>query len=312
MPRLPPAEKLSLALRKNVRDEWDNKKADCETQLSDILGETWTIDINPNAIWPYHNDGYAKESLGACIRAYVEGAIYQIKYLVGKYGDELKAEINAICSAHVLALDMDDSEPKKFSYCGCDVSDGKLRMLFRQDCLGTNIDYACQEGQLFPALNAAPAGDRPLSFTARVGIRDEYDSKAEACRKELAEMVGKPDFKLNPNFADTFAKLEAASKVKGNDLRDDWQKNLGGFTLKYFEGAVYQMKYLKVGEDDMIQEGFNEAVEKGEMAFRIVDNLKYDSYCECDIEDGVMYLQCTADKWGTNIDYAAQKLMDRL
>lgn len=51
-----------------VRDEWDNNKADFEKQLSELLGETWTIDINPNAVWPYHNDGYAKDSVGSCIK----------------------------------------------------------------------------------------------------------------------------------------------------------------------------------------------------------------------------------------------------
>jgi len=43
MPRLPPAEKLSLALRKNVRDEWDNNKADLESQLSGVLGQPWYV-----------------------------------------------------------------------------------------------------------------------------------------------------------------------------------------------------------------------------------------------------------------------------
>ena len=50
----------------------DNNKADLEKQLSDLLGAAWTIDINPLAIWPYHDDGYAKESLGSCIKAYVQ------------------------------------------------------------------------------------------------------------------------------------------------------------------------------------------------------------------------------------------------
>ena len=50
-----------------VRDDWENKKADFEKKLSDLTGASWTIDINPLAIWPYHNDGYAKDSLGSCI-----------------------------------------------------------------------------------------------------------------------------------------------------------------------------------------------------------------------------------------------------
>ncbi|KAK3694411.1 hypothetical protein B0T22DRAFT_70583 [Podospora appendiculata] len=310
---LPPAQKLSLAVRKNVRDEWDNNKADIEKQLSDLLGATWTTEINPNAIWPYNNDGYAKDSLGSCIKGYLEGAIYQIRYLVGKYGDDFKDEMNTICHAHVLTLGVEETTPPRFSYCGCDVQDGKLRILFLDTYLGTNIDYACQEDALVPALNNAPS-DKPLSFKVRLGIRTDYDSNIKAVLHKVAEMLGKTDedIKLNPNFEDTFAKLDAASKVKGNSVRDDWQQNMGSFALKYFEGLVWQMNYQKVGEDEMVQEGFLEAVEKLEIAFRIVEKLTYDSYCEVVIEDGVLYLQSTAATWGTNIDYAASKLIDQL
>ncbi|KAK3989905.1 hypothetical protein QBC44DRAFT_381029 [Cladorrhinum sp. PSN332] len=312
MPRLPPAEKLSLALRKNVRDEWDNNKADLEKQLSDLLGTSWTTDINPLAIYPYHNDGYAKESLGSCIKAYVEGAIYQIKYLTGRY-ENLKDEINDIAHAHVLTLDVEDANPARFSYCGSDVTDGKLRILFVETCLGTNVDYCLQEDSLLGALNAAPS-DKPFSFYARASIRNEYEPQIAEARHDIAQLLGKNDDEvtLTPNFEDTFAKLQEASKKRDSSLREDWQKVIGDFIYRYFSGLVYQMKYQKVGEDELIQEGFLEAVSKNEIAFRIVDNLKYDSYCECDVEDGVLYLQTKAETFGVNIDNVGQKLVDRL
>jgi hypothetical protein len=188
---------------------------------------------------------------------------------VGKYGDEFKAEINAICHAHVLTMDLEETTPPRFTYCGCDVLDGKLRLLFVESYLGTNIDYCCQEDALLPALNAAPS-DKPLSFTVRTGIRSDYDPKIGAVHHEIATLLGKTDdeIKLNPNFEDTFAKLSVASKVKNTELRDDWQTNLGSFTLKYFEAVAYQMKYLQVGEDELIQEGFLEAVDKNEIPHR--------------------------------------------
>ena len=43
--------------------------------------------------------------------------------------------------------------------------------------------------------------------------------------------------------------------------------------------------------DEMLSEGFQEAVSKNEVVFRIIDKLKYDNYCECVIEDGILYLQ---------------------
>ena len=211
-----------------------------------------------------------------------------------KFGPELAKEINTIAHAHVLTMDVDDSEPKRFSYCSCDVSEGKLRILFRPDSLGTNIDHACQQDQLFPALNAAaPGDDKPMNFVVRTFIRANYDPKIAATQAKIGALVEKPDIKLVPNFEDTFAKLEAASKVKGNDVRDDWQENLGEFAIKYFEGLAWQMKNQKFEDDDMLREGFNEGVDKGEITFRIVDSLKYGSYAEVVIEDGVLYIQAS-------------------
>lgn len=204
-------------------------------------------------------------------------------------------------------MDVDDSEPKRFSYGGCDVADGKLRLLFRPDALGTNIDYACQGDQLFPALNAAPGAEgegQALSFLARMAVRQDYDGKIEDCRKQVAEMTGRADFKLDAKFEDVFAKLRDAGKVAGGGVREDWQERLGSFALSYFEGLAYQMKYIKVAEDEMVREGFNEAVEKGEAALRIVDKLTYDSYCECVIEDGVLYLQVGFDSLVMNLTRA--------
>ncbi|KAK0748392.1 hypothetical protein B0T21DRAFT_344057 [Apiosordaria backusii] len=308
MAPLPPAEKLSLAVRKNVRDEYDNNKADLEKQLSEILGTDWTIEADPKAIWPYHNDGYAKESLGSCIKAYIEGAIFQIRYLSGRFGNEFTAEINDLAHAHVLTVEVEDQDPPRFTYNGCDVKDGKLRILFHEKNLGVNIDNALQENSLLPALNNAPS-DKPFSFHARNGIRQDYESAIAGVKKDIADLLGKSqdEITINPNFEANFAKL--SEKAPG---RDDWQERLGNFTLKYFEGLAYQMRYQKVGEDEMVQEGLLEAVEKNEYAFRIVDTLKYSSYCEVVLEDGVLYLQTTPEKFGVNIDDAAQKLIDQL
>jgi hypothetical protein len=247
--------------------------------------------------------------------SYFEGAISRIDYAVQSTGEETKNEINSICSAHIITLDVDDS--KQFDYCSCEVSsDGKLRILFTPESMGTNIDYACQESNLFPALNNAPpadaTADQKLSFVARNGIRQEWDAKIEEVRKRVADMSGKPDFVFDPNFDETFAKLAAASKEKNSSVRIDWQQNLGSFTRSYFEGLAWSMGNMQVGDDELVQEGFNDGVDKSKAVFRIVDKLKYDNYCEVEIEDGVLYLQSTASSWGSNADYCAQKLMERL
>lgn len=179
--------------------------------------------------------------------------------------------------------------------------------------LGTNIDDCLSEDKLTAALNAAPS-DAPLSFVARTSIRADYDPKIGEVREQIATLLGQraEDVKLNANFDANFAALDAARKAGDSSVREDWEGNLGSFTLQYFEGLAYQMKDIKVGEDEMVQEGVLEAVSSNEYAFRVVDKLKNETYCEVEIEEGVLYLQCTPGYFGTNVNDAAAKLMDKL
>ncbi|KAL8307121.1 hypothetical protein RB593_005830 [Gaeumannomyces tritici] len=254
MPRLPPAEKLPLALRKNVRDDWENKKEGFEKELTELLGGVeWSLkEINPLAIWPYHNDGYAKESLGSCIAAYVAGAIYQLKYFIQQHGEEEAVkEINEIAYEHSMILDFDE-EKKLGSYGGVEIADGRIRLGFAPQCLGTNVDYCIDGTKFAQALNdaaPAPGTSAPMSYLARNDIRMEYDAKIEETRKKLAEMLERPEIKLVPNFEEAFAKMtEAKAKDKKKVMRDDWQQNLGNFVRRYYEGLEYQAKYQKFGE----------------------------------------------------------------
>lgn len=206
------------------------------------------------------------------------------------HGEDGLDELNAIGHAHVLTIDVD--EAKQFSYCGIDVHEGKLRILFQEDNLGTNIDDALDPSVLFKALNNAPAPEgAAMNFVARMDVRREYEPNAENVRKQIADILARPDIKLSPNFEDTYAKLLEASKDSKSDLREDWASTIGAFTRMYFEGLVTQLKSQKFHEDEMLQEGFNEEVSKGEIAFRVVDSLQKGTYSEAVFENGVLYLQ---------------------
>ncbi|KAL7947965.1 hypothetical protein V8C42DRAFT_342952 [Trichoderma barbatum] len=299
MSRLPPVEKFSLAVRKNIRDEWENKKPEYEKRLSDMLGEPWKIDINLHQVCAYAQDGYAVESPGSMIAAYLDGVLYQLDRFISKHGDEGKADLNTIASARTITMDLD--EDKKFSYCGCAISPtGNLIILFREGCLGTNIDYACSLENLEGALNEAPSAastnHRPMSFIARAAIRSDWDTEVEAIRAKLKAIL-KKDIAVVPQFEQVFEKLSAAK-----DAPDVWQQNLGLYLKLYYEGLVQYLEYKKFSEDDMLYEGFNDVIDKATVAFRIVDKgqLKHSTYNECVIEDGTLILQTIPEMFGTN------------
>ncbi|KAJ3317532.1 hypothetical protein HDU93_004080, partial [Gonapodya sp. JEL0774] len=64
----PAVEKLPLAIRKNLRDSFESKKADFENKLTDLMGTSWTVDVNANALFPYAEEGsWASKSLGDCL-----------------------------------------------------------------------------------------------------------------------------------------------------------------------------------------------------------------------------------------------------
>lgn len=205
---------------------------------------------------------------------------------------------------------------KRFTYNGCDVTDdGKLRILFGPDYLDTNISSALERDVLRHALNAGDkdADGTGLSFIARTAKRTAYDAHIEPIRSAIAEALAREDIKLTPNLEDTFAKLKVESERPGTSLdKRYWEASVPEWTKNYFDGLLSQLRWQKFDSDDMLQEGFNEAVDKGEIAFRIVDALKNKSYCEFEIEDGVFYLQCTAKTWGTNLTDAAAGIIDKL
>ncbi|KAF9765446.1 hypothetical protein IL306_002271, partial [Fusarium sp. DS 682] len=284
MSRLPPAEKLPLAVRKNIRDSWENTKEDHEKRLSEILGQPWTINIDPKALFSYAEEGsWGFTSMGDLIVGYVEGVEDQLKYFIGQNGNEAKDEINEICSAHVLTMDFD--EKNTVSYCGVKVgSEGELVILFTKGNLGTNINHAADTNNLTKALNQAPSTIRPMSYVARASIRSDYDPSIKEVQEKLNQILGQ-EIAIVPNFEANFEKLKAKASADSG-----WEQSFGRAHFSYFEGLVDQLKYDKFGEDDMLQEGLLEVMDKHAVHFRVVDETKR-SYNETVYEDGILYLQ---------------------
>ncbi|PMD49005.1 hypothetical protein L207DRAFT_477714 [Hyaloscypha variabilis F] len=300
-----PVEKLPLAARKSIRDGWEAKKGALEEQVSALLGVPWKFEVNPNAIFPYAEaDSYGQNSPGDCIFAYFDAFLYSLKNSFIEYhGDSGKEELNNVCPSHTVTL----LASPKFSYCGSDVQDGQFRLLFHPDKLGTNINDVAQK--IAEALSAAPQpeGASTLSYAARHSIKTEYTTKIVPVLEKAQKLLQNPKLEFQPGFEALGAKLKS-----GKDVRDDWETNLGNFATKYFEGFVDVLEREKFGEDDLLREGFEEGVPKGIVQLKLVDALKNGGYNETLLEDGALTIQTTPDRWGTNIHYSCEKLVEIL
>ena len=61
------AAKLPLIVRKNLRDNWESKKAEVEGDISSTLGVPWVTEIDAAAVYAHADSSYAKDNLGGCI-----------------------------------------------------------------------------------------------------------------------------------------------------------------------------------------------------------------------------------------------------
>lgn len=215
---------------------------------------------------------------------YLDALVHNIKRFVDKFGEDGKGEINTVCSKHQIIFAPQDTT--KFSYGGLDVKDGALRLVSSDNNLGTNVSDVSAE--VAKALKDAPAapGASAFNIDARNSVREKYDPNIEEVRSSIAALVNMPNLKLNPNF-----EHNANMLAKTPDQNSGWDKQIGGATLAYFSGVESQIKRAGFKDDDMLQEGFQEAVDKGEICFRIVDKLTKGSYNEVIIENGVLYVQ---------------------
>ena len=62
----------------------------------------------------------------------------------------------------------------------------------------------------------------------------------------------------------------------------------------------------------MLQEGYQEVVDKNEIGLMIVDNLQKGTYNECIFKNRVMYIQTTPEYWTSNTRYAGAEIVNLL
>lgn len=295
----PALEKLPLAVRKDLRDNFEAEKEDWETQISDLLGAPFKINFNANEVWAYASDG---SSAGSIFANYAKGFIDALKYFLDKFGDIGKEYFNQTVTQSELSLGV-NTLGEKAPVISAEIKDGVFRILFRSDCLGYNTSSIYET--IVPAIEGVPR--EGFSLQAKHSIEENYNSEIEELQKEIGEILAMPDVILDPNFEENYQAL-----VKGKKDQD-WQRNFGATHFAYFkDGLKWQLEYQKFKGDEMLQEGLAETLTSKTFKIRVVDKLNK-GYCnEVVLENGVMYLQSTPDKWYYNTSDMGSGLVDLL
>ena len=214
-------------------------------------------------------------------------------------------------------MTLEQTTNPKISYSGCEISGGTLRLVFAGKYLGSNLSSVCAE--LPTAINNAgvssnPDGGAALDFNAKSGIKKDYEPAIGNVKAKIQSILGLPMLELHPNFERNFAAIAAytATGKQPTTWNREWQKQFGISTFRYFEGLVSSLERQGFAKDDMLQEGYQETLDKNEIGLRIVDKLQKGTYNECVFENGVLYIQTTPEYWTTNIRAAGDRIVDML
>jgi len=263
-----------------VRDSWESEKPSLADKTSKLLGETYTLEVDINQVYAYAEDGYAKTSPGAMIHSYFESFVYHLGRYLETYGDDGKKSFNECVSTRKITFEVDDA--KTVHYCGCDIKEGRFRILAGETYLGTNINDACY--YMVKAVEAAEAatGGGGLSVGAKGNVKETVDKEFPDLEKQFSEILG-TKITLDANLEANYAKLKTVDGF--NDA------SFGAATASYFSGFASNLTYLKFKDDDMMQEGFQEACDKSIIKLEVVDALKHGSYNDVIFEDGMCKLQ---------------------
>jgi hypothetical protein len=315
-PSVPPVEKLPLAARKNIRDEFDSKIAEYTKTVSELLKVPYKLEVNFNQFYAHgaaseDSSSWVKSSPGSAAASYFESFIYYLKTFTdnGEYTDAIEA-FNDLVTEKRVAIEAGGED---ISYSDCSVKDGTFEINYDPKRPGTNCDYACREmPKRFDEALFARSPDT-LPMIAKRSIREDYDSaKASILKSTKEELLG-ADITFVADYDAIWKTIVAGKKVDKSLVPQDKAGNFGGAIKGYFEGFVWQLKN-NFKQDDMMVEGFTEAVTTSQVRLEVAPQgtaLK-DTYSEIQIVDGVFVLRTVPSYFGTNVDYVARGIVDLL
>lgn len=197
-----------------------------------------------------------------------------------------------VCFNHSIRLAAAKKVPNNTS---CDIKDGSFRILFQENCLGTN----CFSGiwDFDEAVNNAVDPTKhssSISFIATQSVKLKFDTQIEAIRLKASSMLQFPSLKLTADFDTIFTKLKAVKQDPS--LWDITEKRLGDVALEYFKSAFLEVVRIEFANDDMSCEAFREAIFGEKVELRIVDKIveRQGFSFEAIIEEGVLYIQVSS------------------
>jgi len=299
-PSKAPLDKLPLAVRKDIRDNYETPhKANLEKQISDLLGRPYTIDVNLNECLAYSTTAQN----GDALNNYFKYFITRLDTYVNKHGEEGKTHFNEAVSNSKISIAVEPTGEKS-STTG-KVVDGVYVIHFPQDYWGSWQQIS--DDDFLKAIDEVPRADNALPLIVKNGIKNDYDSKIDKVRKDLGETLAIPDLIIQPNFDANYAFLK-----KQKSPPSGYDYNLGKATIDYLEGCLNRLNSQGFKGDDMLQEGIQEVLATKTIEVCAVEKLEKKDTNEAILKDGKLYLNALPADWGSWCSYMGEGILEQL
>ncbi|TGZ79816.1 hypothetical protein EX30DRAFT_77034 [Ascodesmis nigricans] len=313
----PPATKFPLATKKDIRDAYTDKISEVTDKIATYFGDGYTLVPNFEAIYPYAEAKDYGTSIGSAAFRYFESVVTYGKNLTDEgANDDAKSVLAEVIPTKTIKLVAEEDD--KASYTGVRVNDeGELEIYFREDSFYSNTDYCCEN--IAQAIDEALFKKTPtaLPLVTRKDLRDNWLAKKTDLEKELAEELNDTPFTLHFDAAAAWEALVAAwtalpKKKKSEIDLEAAKQNLGYCAYEYFSGLKSTISY-RFGDDELMIEGFLEAVDKKEAHLVVVQELSDGrTYNDCVIEGETLLIRTVPGNWGVNTNDACEKLVELL
>jgi len=306
----PALPKPSLLARKDIRDEFDAHLPDLTQTINNLLKETYVVEINfPQLFAHCVAVDSGQNYVGSTAKSYLDGFIDNLKKYTGEGEfDEAIQTFNSLVTERKITIAADN----KFSYEGCSIKNGVFEINYNSKAYGSNNSYACSYmgKEIDRALFAKSPYALPLLL--KKGIRDDWTAQKETVTQGIQEELLGAEVKLMADVEGIWKLMVDAKNSKQDVDLESIAPNFGSYLFQYFDGFRYQVEY-QFKKDDLMVEGFTDAVPTGEIWVEVVpkDEMK-SGYNECKIENGKVILRTTPLYWGTNSSYVAQNLSSLL
>ncbi|KAG9285691.1 hypothetical protein G9A89_002258 [Geosiphon pyriformis] len=283
------AEVLPVQTKKSIRDDWELKIPALKKVIKESLGESYEFVVNFDEIYLMaikgddSRESYFTSNLGSLTFDYFSALTENIKRHAAK--DELvRNEILKLTDTRkihlVIETDLED-------YNEVVVVDGGIYIKVRQNSFGNNSNYTG-----YYLINSIQDPHEVLSLKAKKDVRDEWELKIPALKKQLKKVLGE-DYEFEVDFDDVYAQV-----IKVNeDQKDYYNSNLGSVTFRYFESIVQNIE-KNTKNDDLVRKEFLDLTLERKIV--LVLEVDLDDYNDIEVLDGLLYIKVRPGSYGSN------------